>query len=197
MRKLIVICAIAAGIVLAQTATTTSTTTTAPPRARVLKRLVQTLALTDDQKQQAKTILQTARTQAQPLAQQLQADRQALATAIQAGDTAAIQSLSAKMGTLRGQVLAIRAQGMAQFFALLTPDQKTKAEDFLRKSSRCWARGRPGAVTPLGSRSRHTRRSQSRPPGIAEPGSPTRHLPTTTEALSLFRSPPPSPIGIS
>ena len=88
MRKLIAICAIAAGIVLAQSATTTITTTTAPPRARVLRRLVQTLALTGDQKQQAKTILQTARTQAQPLAQQLQADRQALATAIQAGEPA-------------------------------------------------------------------------------------------------------------
>jgi Spy/CpxP family protein refolding chaperone len=142
MRKLIAICAIAAGIVLAQTATTTSTTTTtAPPRARVLKRLVQTLALTDDQKQQAKTILQTTRSQAQPLAQQLQADRQALATAIQAGDTAAIQSLSAKMGTLRGQVLAIRSQGMAQFFALLTPDQKTKAVDFLAKVKQVLGKG--------------------------------------------------------
>ena len=141
MRKLIAICAIAAGIVLAQSATTTITTTTAPPRARVLRRLVQTLALTGDQKQQAKTILQTARTQAQPLAQQLQADRQALATAIQAGDTATIQSLSAKMGTLRGQVLAIRSQGMAQFFALLTQDQKTKAEDFLAKVKEVLGKG--------------------------------------------------------
>lgn len=107
----------------------------------MLKRLVQTLALTDDQKQQAKTIFETARSQAQPLAQQLQADRQALATAIQAGDTAAIQSLSAKMGTLRGQVLAIRSQGMAQFFALLTPDQKTKAEDFLAKVKQVLGKG--------------------------------------------------------
>jgi Spy/CpxP family protein refolding chaperone len=141
MRKLITLCAIAAGLALAQTPTTTSTTAPATPRVRVQKRLIQALALTEAQKQQAKAILQATRAQAQPLAQQLQADRQALSAAVQAGDTAAIQDLSAKMGTLRGQVLAARSQGMAQFFALLTPDQKTKAQDFLAKVKQVLGKG--------------------------------------------------------
>jgi hypothetical protein len=38
------------------------------------------------------------------------------------------------MGSLQGQVLAIRSAGMAQFYALLTPDQKTKAADFQQKA---------------------------------------------------------------
>ena len=44
-------------------------------------------------------------------------------------------------GITRGQVLAIRSQGMAQFFALLTPDQKTKAVDFLAKVKQVLGKG--------------------------------------------------------
>ena len=63
----------------------------------------------------------------QPLAQQLQQERQSLKAAVQAGDNAQIQQLSTAMGALHGQMLAARSAGMAQFYALLTPDQKAKA----------------------------------------------------------------------
>ena len=127
--------ALGAGMVLAQT-------TTAPKgagkgngvRAMVRKRLVAALNLTADQKQQAQTIMQAARQDAQPLAQQLKQDRAALTAAIQAGDTAKIQQLSTDMGGLRGQVLAIRSHAMSKFYAMLTPDQKATAVDFLQKA---------------------------------------------------------------
>ena len=99
----------------------------APARRHARREMMQALALTPAQKQQAKSIFQNTRQQVQPLAQQLQQDRQSLKAAIQSNDSAQIQQLSAAMGTLRGQMLGLRSAGRAQFFAMLTPDQKAKA----------------------------------------------------------------------
>jgi Spy/CpxP family protein refolding chaperone len=122
--------AMAAGMALAQT----SAPSPAAPKARLTKNLIQALDLSAAQKQQGKTILQNTRQQTQPLAQQLKADRQSLSAAVQSGDSAQIQQLSTAMGTLHGQVLAIRSAGKAQFYALLTPDQKAKAAAFEQKA---------------------------------------------------------------
>ena len=97
------------------------------------KEMLQSLDLTTAQKQQAKSIFQNTHRQVQPLAQQLTQDRQSLRAAIQAGDTGQIQQLSTAMGTLKGQMLGIRSAGMAQFYALLTPDQKAKASQLQPK----------------------------------------------------------------
>ncbi|MGD0870177.1 MAG: Spy/CpxP family protein refolding chaperone [Bryobacteraceae bacterium] len=105
------------------------------------KRMLQVLDLTDTQKQQAKTILQSARQTAQPLAQQLKQDRAALTAAIEAGDSAKIQQLSTEMGSLRGNVLGVRSQAMSKVYALLTPDQKTKAEEFRQKAQQVLGKG--------------------------------------------------------
>ena len=126
--------AMAAAMAIAQTSTTAAAAPPATLKARLQRRLMNALDLTAAQKQQAKTILQATRQQAQPLAQQIKQDRQSLTAAIQAGDTAKIQQLSTAMGSLQGQVLAIRSAGMAQFYALLPPDQKTKAADFQQKA---------------------------------------------------------------
>jgi len=125
--------AMAAALAIAQT-TTAAPAAPATIKARLHKRLISALDLTAAQKQQAKTILQATRQQVQPLAQQLKQDRQSLSAAVQAGNTAQIQQLSKAMGDLHGQVLALRSAGMAQFYALLTPDQKTKALDFQQKA---------------------------------------------------------------
>ena len=135
--------ALAAGLTIAQT-------TAAPQagaargkgvRAMVQKRMLKALNLTDTQKQQAKTILQSARQTAQPLAQQLKQDRAALTAAVEAGDSAKIQELSTEMGSLRGNVLGVRSQAMAKVYALLTPDQKTKAEEFRQKAQQVLGKG--------------------------------------------------------
>jgi Spy/CpxP family protein refolding chaperone len=133
-RNLTILAAIGAMVAaMAIAQTTTAPAAPATIKARLQKKLINALDLTATQKQQAKTILQATRQQVQPLTQQLQQDRQSLSTAIQAGNTAQIQQLSKAMGDLDGQVLALRAAGMAQFYALLTPDQKTKAVDFQQK----------------------------------------------------------------
>ena len=123
------ISAMAAGLAIAQTSAPSGATV----KARLQKQLLQSLDLTATQKQQAKTILQNTRQQAQPVLAQIKQQRQSLNAAIQAGDTAQIQPLSTALGTLQGQVLALRSAGKAQFYALLTPDQKAKAQVFAQK----------------------------------------------------------------
>jgi periplasmic protein CpxP/Spy len=86
------------------------------------------LDLTDAQKAQAKTIFEAARTQAQPLTQQLKQGHQSMAAAVKANDAAQIQSLATAQGSLMGQVAAIHGKAMAQFYQILTPDQKAKAD---------------------------------------------------------------------
>jgi protein CpxP len=134
---LIAIVATAGSMAFAQTTTATATPAPAGKAAtmkqRLQRRMIKALDLTDAQKQQAKTIRQNTRQQVEPLALQLKQDRQTLNAAVQAGDTTKIQQLSTQLGTLQGQALALRAGGRAQFFALLTPDQKTKAAEFQQK----------------------------------------------------------------
>ena len=117
-------------------AQTTAAPAAAPAgiQARLTKKLIQSLDLSATQKQQAKSILQSTRSQVQPLTSQIKQNRESLSAAIQTGDTAQIQQLATSLGTLQGQVLALRSTGMAQFYALLTPDQKTKAADFQQKA---------------------------------------------------------------
>ncbi len=91
----------------------------------IRQRMLQNLNLTADQKAQAKSIMQQARTQAQPMRTQLQDTRKTLATAVKS-DPGQITNLSAKAGQIQGQLLAIREQATAQIYALLTPDQKTR-----------------------------------------------------------------------
>ena len=135
--KLVALGAMAAAMAFTQTTTTTATPAAgkAPGlKAQLQRRLIKALDLTDAQKQQAKTILQATKQQAQPLVQQLKPARQALNAAVQAGDTTKIQQLALEVGNLQGQVLAVRSAGMAQFYALLTPDQKSKAAAFRQKA---------------------------------------------------------------
>ena len=137
------IVALAAGLAIAQTAAAPQAGAARGKGARgmVPKGMLKALNLTDTQKQQAKTILQSARQTAQPLAQQLRQDRAALTAAVEAGDSAKIQQLSTQMGSLRGNVLGVRSQAMAKFYALLTPDQKTKAEEFRQKAQQASGNG--------------------------------------------------------
>ena len=134
---------LAAGFAIAQTAAAPQAGAAKGKgvRALVQKRMLKALNLTDTQKQQAKTILQSARQTAQPLAQQLKQDRAALTAAVEAGDSAKIQQLSTEMGSLRGNVLGVRSLAMAKFYALLTPDQKTKAEEFRQKAQQVLGKG--------------------------------------------------------
>jgi Spy/CpxP family protein refolding chaperone len=126
--------ALAAGLAFGQAAATPAKT--AKLGARLRQRMLKNLNLTADQKAQAKEIMQTAKTAVQPIRQQLQAGRKELATAVKNGDATQIQALSEKQGALQGQALAVRSGAMAKFYAILTPDQKAKAEQMQQRAKR-------------------------------------------------------------
>jgi len=97
-------------------------------RGQGFERLATRLNLTEAQKGQAKSIMQSSREAAKPVAQELRQDRMALREAVKAGDTQQIDRISAKVGTLTGQVTAIRTKAFAKVYAMLTPDQKAQAD---------------------------------------------------------------------
>lgn len=98
-------------------------------RGRMFDRIAAKLNLTDDQKQQATSILQSARESGQPIRQQLKQNRLALHEAIKAGKPDAdIDQLAANSGNLMGQATAIRTKAFARIYALLTPEQRTQAD---------------------------------------------------------------------
>jgi Spy/CpxP family protein refolding chaperone len=127
--RLAAIGAMTIGMIFAQTASSPAAPQ-ARMRAPMHMQMMQSLNLTATQQQQATMIKESTKAKIQPLQQQLRQDRQALSAAIKADNTTQIQQLSMAMGNLRGQMMAIRSTGMAQFYTLLTPDQKAKAEAF-------------------------------------------------------------------
>jgi Spy/CpxP family protein refolding chaperone len=91
-----------------------------------VERYTTLLTLTPAQVEQATTIFTTEATAGANARTQEHTAHQALETAIKANDTAAIQSNSATLGQLAGEMTAARATAQAQFYALLSGDQKTK-----------------------------------------------------------------------
>ena len=87
------------------------------------------LGLTDAQKQSAKEIFEEARKSAEPLATQLREGRKAVEEAVKANKSdAELERLAAAQGNLTGQIAAVRAKSFAKFCALLTPEQRQKAD---------------------------------------------------------------------
>ncbi len=123
--------AIFAGIVYCQTQPAAGSPAAAARNLR--QRIVANLNLTDAQKQQVKSIFERQNQSAQPLRQQILQNRQALNQAMKSDNPGQIQSLSTTLGNLQGQLAAARNSAMAQVYALLTPEQKTKFDQIERR----------------------------------------------------------------
>jgi protein CpxP len=109
-------------------------TTTAPGWTGRFDRIATFLNLTDAQRAQAKTIVQSSLDQAKPLVQSMRDNRTAVEQLIKTGtpntpqfDQQA-QQLANTQANLVSQLSVIHMKGLAQLYALLTPDQKQKAE---------------------------------------------------------------------
>jgi Spy/CpxP family protein refolding chaperone len=102
------------------------------------ERMMQELNLTDTQKQEAKAIFQKAREDAKPVRDEMRLNHEALYAAIKANDSAKIHTLSAKQGTLVAKVMEIRADARAKFYATLTPEQRTKADQMHEQMKQKW-----------------------------------------------------------
>jgi Spy/CpxP family protein refolding chaperone len=123
---------LAAGMALAQVpATGTQPAPRKVPSTHRLfghEQMMQALNLTIAQKQQAKTIFGDARQKAEPIRQEMRQNREALYAAVKANNTSQIERLSSHQGELQGKVLAIRSEARAKFYAILTLEQRTQAD---------------------------------------------------------------------
>jgi Spy/CpxP family protein refolding chaperone len=117
-------CAATTGLALAQAAS--GTTQPQNWRGRAYLWLTNQLDLTEAQKSQAKETYRGAWQNAKPVMEQLRQNRKAMSEAIKANDMAKIRQLAATQGDLTGQVTALRAESQAQFYQVLTPDQRAK-----------------------------------------------------------------------
>lgn len=125
--KILGLAAVSATLVLAQR---TGPGGTPPDPATMIQmrvdRLATLLSLTDAQKTQATTIFTNAYSAGQSIHTTLQTDTTNLAAAVKANNISTIDSLSATIGSLQGQLTAINAKADAAFYAILTADQKAK-----------------------------------------------------------------------
>ena len=94
----------------------------------MVDRLAARLHLTAAQKQQARSIFAAARKSAQPVRAQIRQNKQALTEAVKSNSQADIDRISNSMAPLLAQASAIRSKAFAQFYATLTPDQKSKVD---------------------------------------------------------------------
>lgn len=132
---------LAAGIALAQAPATGIRP--APQKAPFAQRsfgrerMIQALNLTTAQKLQASNIFGEAKQKAEPIRQEIRQNRVALYAAVKANNASQIERLSSQQGELKGKALAVRSEAMAKFYAILTPEQRTTADQM---RSRMWQR---------------------------------------------------------
>jgi Spy/CpxP family protein refolding chaperone len=103
---------------------------TPPTPAAIAQRQVQRyttlLTLNANQVEQATTIFTTEATTEQSSRASERAAHQTMETAIKANDTATIQSTATTLGQMSAEMMAAHSLARAQFYAILTADQKTK-----------------------------------------------------------------------
>ncbi len=92
------------------------------------ERMAALLNLTQAQRDQVKTIMTEAKQSAEPVRAQLKQNHEAIAAAVKANNTGDIDRLSNNQGVLMGQLMAIHSKAFAKVYALLTPEQRQKAD---------------------------------------------------------------------
>jgi Spy/CpxP family protein refolding chaperone len=91
------------------------------------------LGLSDDQKQQVKTILGNHQADFQALREKVVPARRALADAIASGDEAAIRQHSTELSAVQTDMALLASKVHGEIFKILTPEQQQKAKDLRQK----------------------------------------------------------------
>jgi Spy/CpxP family protein refolding chaperone len=106
------------------------------------------LNLTDQQREQVRSILANHKADFQGLNQRAEPARKAMDEAIVAGDEAAIRQRGAELGAIQTDRALLAARVRAEVFKVLTPEQQQKAQT-LREGvqRRMQPRGRQGRGT--------------------------------------------------
>lgn len=130
---------LAAGMAMAQTTppantqpnTSSKTGQTEHNRPTMMQRLTADLNLTPQQQTQAKQIFDQSREQRRALGPKLREEREAMINAIKTNNVREIDRLTQSNSQLNAQAAGIHAKAMAKFYAILTPEQKTKMDQKL------------------------------------------------------------------
>lgn len=131
---------VAAGMLFAQTAPAQQATPSqkaTPPatnhheRNWMMRRLTARLNLTPDQQTKAHAIFHKARQETQALRPQLRTERQGLLSAVKSDSTSQVDRLTRQDAELNAKVRAIHTRSLAEFYAVLTPAQKSKFDQHL------------------------------------------------------------------
>jgi Spy/CpxP family protein refolding chaperone len=95
-----------------------------------LEMMAEVLDLTDEQRKQIKEIVASEREAVKPLTRQLREKHKELRAATQGGafDEAAVRSLAAGQAGIFTELIVAKARVTSRIFAVLTPEQKAKAE---------------------------------------------------------------------
>ena len=112
---------------------------------REVQRYTTLLSLTPAQVEQATTYFTAEATARQNSWASEKTAHQAMEAAIKANDTATIQSTATTLGQMEGEMMAAHATARAQFYAILTADQKTKFAE-LEKEHMMGGPGRGGPM---------------------------------------------------
>lgn len=131
-------------IALAQTPPHTPPTPAAMAQHEI-QRYTTLLSLTPAQVEQATTFFTAEATARQNSWASEHTAHQALEAAIKSNDTATIQSTATTLGQMEGEMLAAHALARAQFYAILSADQKTKFGE-LEKEHMMGGPGRGGPM---------------------------------------------------
>ena len=149
MKKTLTRLSFVASLSLAAALAQTPTTPMNPPdpaamAQRRVQMLTRFLGLSDAQAAQATTIFTNSATAVEPIRTQIRTAHDAMRTAIKANDAAGIGSAANSIGSLTAQEMTLQGKADAAFYAILTPDQKTKYDQR--------GRGRmgPGGMGPGG-----------------------------------------------
>jgi protein CpxP len=101
--------------------------------AWMLERIAHHLSLTDDQKNQIKTILTTERPRVEPLIQQLAENHQEMRRATQKGqfDEAQVRAIAQQQAQTVGELIVEKERVKSQIYSILTPEQRARADQML------------------------------------------------------------------
>jgi periplasmic protein CpxP/Spy len=114
------------------------------------KRLAKELGLNDQQKSQAKAILEASRAQNMPYFKAMMTEKRQMKELILTGtaDEAAIRAQSAKVAAAEADLAVQRGKEAKQLLALLTPEQKTKLKTIMDKREQKFRHGMHGDDAP-------------------------------------------------
>jgi Spy/CpxP family protein refolding chaperone len=119
------------------------------PMSGRLERISQSLNLTATQKAKAQTIFQTARKSSEPIRTEMRQNREKLVAAAKAANETEIQTLSREQGRLMGELVAIRSEAHSKFYQMLTPEQRTKADQMREAKREQFRRGRASRLKTM------------------------------------------------